>query len=246
VHRSDEEFWEFAELEPGARFCQAVDSLPVYLDTMSNSPSLKRLHASTEICTGDIAQQIVEAAERGETHMIVISSRGKGGATGAGNGSVADKLVRTLAVPVMVVPPGCAPEKIEAILVPLDGSSTAERALGPARQLAQATGATIHLLRVINLSSDWRIEAGDEADLLDHLTGRAEQYLARIAEPGELPVALRGHPSMTIREYARGNHCQLIAMATHGWSGPIRTELGSTADDVVRLSDRPVLLIRAR
>jgi nucleotide-binding universal stress UspA family protein len=244
VHRSPEEFWEFADLEPGTAVQQAVDSLPRYLDATAQSPLFKGLPVSTEVRVGDPAGEIVATAALGGTELVVIATRGKGGFTGAGDGSVADKLVRTLAVPIVVVPPGTIRQDVTGILVPLDGSAVAERALPLARRLAQSTGASLHLLRVVDLSGDWRIDAGQAEPLLDHLTRRSKEYLVRLAEEGERRATICGHPSKTIRDYARTNGCQLIVMATHGWSGPIRTELGSTADNVVRLSDRPVLLVR--
>jgi glycine betaine transporter len=38
----------------------------------------------------------------------------------------------------------------------------------------------------------------------------------------------------------------MIVMSTHGFAGPARAVLGSTADEVVRTAHRPVLLVRQR
>jgi nucleotide-binding universal stress UspA family protein len=245
VRPSDEAFWEFAELDPSGPVQQAADSLPAYLAAVAARPPLAGLPVTTEVRTGDIVEQVLIAAKRGETNYVVITTRGRGGFGLPGPGNVADKLVRTLPVPVVVVPPGAAPTALEGVLVSLDGSKAAEMALAPARRLAKAAGAKLHLLRVIDPAVDWRLSEADFDTFLDHLTERAGAYLSAVAEPGEVTIVLRGDPVDIILEYAHGNRCQVIAMATHGWSGPVRLELGSTTDAVVASSVRPVLVVRA-
>jgi nucleotide-binding universal stress UspA family protein len=56
----------------------------------------------------------------------------------------------------------------------------------------------------------------------------------------------RGKVVDTILEYAAETGCQLIVLATHGRSGRVRMDLGSTADAVLRAADRPVLVVPAR
>jgi Universal stress protein family len=69
-----------------------------------------------------------------------------------------------------------------AILVPLDGSELAERALGPARQLAVATGAPLLLVRVVPDRGVGEM-AGASADF-----ERARRYLAGLASYLRAPI----------------------------------------------------------
>lgn len=242
VYRSEPHFWEFADFEAGGSMGQAVESVPAYLDALTRRPPLTGLRVTTEVRDGDVAEQILAVCQRGDTELVAITTRGKGGFEGAGRGSVADKLVRTLPVPVLVVPPDAREASLENILVTLDGSKAAEAALQTARELSAGSGARLHLLRVIDLSNDWRVVGQDV--VIEQLALRGERYVRRVAREGEVPVVLHGRAAPTIQAYARGNRCQLIVMATHGWSGPIRLELGSIADQVMRTADRPVLLVR--
>ena len=57
-------------------------------------------------------------------------------------------------------------------------------------------------------------------------------------------VVRRGDPVNEILGAARDERADLIAMATHGRTGPARVLLGSVAESVLRHSDVPVFLLR--
>ncbi|MFO8101373.1 MAG: universal stress protein [Dehalococcoidia bacterium] len=138
----------------------------------------------------------------------------------------------------------------ERILVPLDGSQLAEVALPYARSLAEKPGSAIDVVYV---------EEFNLSDALEHLPKpqsnegapdrySAEKYLEGVAKkaPEAKSTVLFGHPAEAIVEYANTEDIGLIVMATHGRSGIRLWALGSVADKVVRASNRPVMLIRAR
>lgn len=245
VYRSDEEFWAYAELDPRASLRESYESLPAYLDALAIREPLAGLKVTAEVRTGDVGSEILVAASEGDTRIVAITTRGRGGFRPEGYGSVTDSLVRVSSVPLLVVPPrGIAPA-IEGVVVTLDGSRDAELALVPARQLAAALGARVHLLRVIEPNVDWRILDEEYEPFMEHLALRADAYLRAIALPGETAAVLRDSPAETILSYADANQCQLVALASHGRDGSIRRELGGTADAVLRAADRPVLLVPA-
>jgi nucleotide-binding universal stress UspA family protein len=79
----------------------------------------------------------------------------------------------------------------------------------------------------------------------------AENYLKsladRIQSEEKLTVSYDvqiGVAGPTIVEYCEKNAVELIAIATHGRSGPGRVILGSVADYVIRHSGKPILLVR--
>jgi len=124
------------------------------------------------------------------------------------------------------------------ILVPLDGSKLAEQVLPYARWLAAAYGASITLVRVTDPEARLPFTANQSAS--DYL-----KYTAASLAP--LPVESVekiGKPAEVIVETAKGDADCLIAMATHGLTGPRRWVLGSVASKVVQTADNPILLIR--
>jgi nucleotide-binding universal stress UspA family protein len=135
------------------------------------------------------------------------------------------------------------------ILIPLDGSEYAERAIEPARSLAEKYGARITLLTVM-----WQFPQsplqGPMPDQRSEERGR--QYLedVRATQMGaaSAPVDLvvkHGMPAESIAEVALDSHADLIVMSTHGTTGT-RYTLGSTAWKILQDAPCPVLLIAAR
>ncbi len=159
------------------------------------------------------------------------------------------------------------------MLVTLDGSTLSEAILPAAAQLAQATAAEVHLLRVVEEPGPRRSwieamavgEAGTgeavypdvspadaemDARMLEQAMASAEEYLAQAATrfpAGATPRAIAGHdPVATITQYAAENAIELIAMSTHGRSGVGRWVFGSNADKLLQSTAIPMLLVRPR
>jgi nucleotide-binding universal stress UspA family protein len=138
----------------------------------------------------------------------------------------------------------------ETILVPLDGSLFGEQALGPARMIAEHTGASVELVRV-HVPHPSRELAGPAVE--DELRREARLYLAHAALELEhvlhdaVPTTvLEGPVAESLCEHAARHASALMVMATHGRTGVSRAWLGSVADSVIRGSPIPVLLVRVR
>lgn len=246
----DEQIWLRAGVKDEADPRRIADAITAYLDRVAGTPSLAGLTVTTEARIGDVAEQITDAASAEDTRMVILTSHGRGGFKRLVQGSVADKLVRTLAQPILVVRPGQAHAALRRLLVTLDGSDTSEGALAPARELANGAGAEMHLLRVVNPLADvaWTgIGPGpDLSEITEQYTQAARVYLQEKALPGEVTDVYYGRPLDAILEYARVKQCDVIVMGTHGRGGITRLALGSTADAVMRAAERPVLLVPAR
>ena len=140
------------------------------------------------------------------------------------------------------------------ILVPLDGSSLAEKALPVAEEEAKAHGASIMLLRVVHPNFFDKPFSKAEKTLIEKYKEQANKYLAIVAERvrNEAAVNVRvevceGEPAKVILEIAEAQECDLIAMTTHGFSGLRHITLGSVASKVAKAAkarDIPLLLIR--
>jgi len=241
---SEAEFWEMMDVDPRKPIAAAQESLQGYLAAIQSGAVVRGVRVTTEVRDGDPAEQITLASAEGGTSLIAVTTRGRGDGNGPGFGSVTDRLVRRSVVPVMVVPPGTAAEAIHRIVVPLDGSREAERALEPARRLAKALGAQVALLRAIDPGPALRYPEFPAEAIEARLRERAVQYLDKVAGPNEDRAVVTGRPAAAIDTFAKEEPCELIVMATHGRGGAVRLELGSVSDAVIRQADRPVFLVR--
>jgi nucleotide-binding universal stress UspA family protein len=137
------------------------------------------------------------------------------------------------------------------ILVPLDGSPFAERALPYATVLCRATGAQLALVRAAFASVPTTNAAAARmaAARLKVVTQEAEEYLSllaqRIEAEGRAPLAqVRvGAPATVVLEEAARLGVDLITMTTHGRAGPGRVLFGSVANELVHRATVPILLI---
>ncbi len=139
------------------------------------------------------------------------------------------------------------------ILIPLDGSKTAEKVLPYARFLASRLNIPVELLGVIDLPAIAIHLSGEKTRYLDHFVAEEERsskaYLQEIARTfsgsGAVCSVAKGKPEDVIIEKGAANKDMLIAMATHGRSGVKRWLLGSVTEKVLRGGSNPLLLVRA-
>jgi nucleotide-binding universal stress UspA family protein len=143
---------------------------------------------------------------------------------------------------------------LQRIVVPLDGSQLAEGILPWVKTLVSCTGAEIHLLRVAvspyydYLVADPMMAVGLREGINDEARSYVERVSAELAAEGIhtvcAVVSVAESVADCIIEYARTSNADLVAMSTHGRTGPARWFLGSVADRVVRGAHCPVLMYR--
>jgi len=138
------------------------------------------------------------------------------------------------------------------ILVPLDGSTAAERALTYAIDLADRSQGEIVLTRVqaspgaVGFAVDLPIPQQAYAAEHRHCQAYLEDVRARLLSKGQT-VRLEtpeGDPSSAILEMAEKDGCDLIVISSHGRTGVGRFFLGSVAEKVTRHAHCPVLIAR--
>lgn len=145
------------------------------------------------------------------------------------------------------------------VLVALDGSALSEAVLPEVRRLVQGHATKVTLVRVVNVPATVVAASGADAgfagpELIEEAIEGEEdedkEYLQKVAErlkASGMEVAwevVEGAPAAAIVDTARRLGCDALAMATHGRTGLRRAVLGSVADQVVRDSHLPVLLVR--
>lgn len=213
---------------------------------------------TAEVLRGRPADVIVERARRSETDAIMISTHGRTGATRWRRGSVADKVVRTAHNAVLMVGPKAmergawleaeAVPPFKNILVPLDGSETAERALATAGEYARAFSSSLHLVNVVKLGGRFDIVPSYSKEIMDTIIESGEQYLSSVIARSELPdnvstFADVGTPTEVLEDYITDHDIDLVVMTSHGRGGLTRAALGSTTDRLVGVGP-PVMVIR--
>ncbi len=160
------------------------------------------------------------------------------------------------------------------ILYPTDGSEGSDAAVEHARALASSFDATVHVLSVIDtldgefglsgaffegepgMSGETRGRGsgmvGGRDDPEETRSARLERREALVANVADhlddvetVTAVESGTPHETILEYVDDNDIDLVVMGTHGRTGVERYLLGSVTEKVVRLSDVPVVTVRA-
>lgn len=212
---------------------------------------------------GSPATVLTQVAGEIGADLLVLTTHGHGGLSHRWLGGTVEGLVRQAARPLLLMRPGVhdrgdAPE-MRRILVPLDGSTTAEMVLTTAREFAGLFEADVQLLAIVELPVELPARVGEEPI---HLSGasdpeeeriQAGQYLEKIATglrarglSVETEVRMAIGVASAILQAAAEFDTDVIAMATHGRTRLRRLTVGSVSDKVIRAAGVPVLLVPSR
>ncbi len=218
---------------------------------------------------GDPATAIVDMAHDHHADLIVMMTHAREGMSRLIHGSVADRVLQGAPVPVLLLKHGEEPTRLFAprahprLLVPLDGSELAESVLPQAISLANQLGASVTLLRSLDLpdltmNARGRAAAGSDAiraivpterQAATHYLGQVQQRMQAAGIPTAIAMT-EGGAALDIAEQARtlkeAGQAVIIVMATHGRAGVGRWLYGSVAGAVLHLADAPLLVIRPR
>jgi nucleotide-binding universal stress UspA family protein len=135
-----------------------------------------------------------------------------------------------------------------SIIVPVDGSRLAERAVRYSEIIARSGNSKVTILQVVpsagpNATNEAVAQQADEIVLaqahVDELVGRLS---TSVKSEGVVTV---GGAAAEILEESRERQADLVVMSTHGRSGIGRWIYGSVADEVMRHAEIPVMLIPA-
>lgn len=217
--------WAAEREEALRRLAQAITDVPVKI----------------EVRVGNPAREITTMAEELEALVVAMTSHARVGLARLLVGSVTFSVVQRVACPVLVVrpkTPAPAPNvavTLTPVVVPLDGSPSAEEALGAATRLLGTDGLAVHLLHVQTaegVARDWE--------------GYLQNLAQRLSAQG-LSVTWSLRRGSVVEAIARATaelSAGLIAMTTHGASDLRERLLGSTAEHVLHNVHVPLLLAR--
>jgi nucleotide-binding universal stress UspA family protein len=138
------------------------------------------------------------------------------------------------------------------IMVPLDGSSTAECVLPYVNAIARATAPRVTLLQVLEVVGGMT-SAAKHIDAVEWEMARAESHAylmsvaARLQSDGARAQVelVQGRSAEQIALYARREAVDLIVLSTHGQDGPHPRSLGSTVQKVIASAATSMLIVPA-
>jgi nucleotide-binding universal stress UspA family protein len=225
-----------------------------YLERQVAALRARGIAAEWLAITGPPAEAITGAVAAHQLDLVVMTTHGRSGLQQWVLGSVADEVLHRSAVPVVLARAGqTAPAGWpRRVLVPLDGSELAAQALDCAQAVA---GPTSELLLYQALSPATPIVPDPSpgslwAEVMDVTRAEGLAYLENVAAPlrqaGLLvrTAAEFGVPAQQIAACARQQQVDLVVLSSHGRSGVGRWLLGSVADELVRTTPAPLLLLR--
>ncbi len=232
-----------------------------YLNQILGSfPDPSKVVCSAQI--GKPADVIVYKAAIQLGTLIAMATHGRSGAQRWLLGSVADKVLHMATNHLLLVRANKENKTTEefplkTVVVPLDGSPLAEKALPHIVELAKKINLDVVLVRVWSLPTSAYFGSEDydmpnferiTEEVTKEAKGYLEEKVRQLKREGLEKVSsvlLEGDNAQEIISFGRQTPGNLVAMSTHGRSGLGRLVLGSVTDRVVCHSDDPVLVIRA-
>lgn len=219
------------------------------------------IDVETKVVTGSPSRAILAEADAFAPDLMVLSTHGRSGPSRWRIGSVADKVIRGSTYNTLVVGPHATGREawledhllpgFRSILIPLDGSKAAERALEVTRTFRDAFSPKIHLVDAVSVPpiGDAFGETSYMPELLTTLEDGAGQYLnevaARMGDTSEIVLSVPVGPAAScLTEYVEREHIDLVVMTTHGRGGFARATLGSVTDRMLG-GAAPVLIVRS-
>ena len=196
--------------------------------------------AEPMLLKGDFSDEIVSAAEKRHTSMIMIG----GGEVLENNilrlGSNAKKIIKKSSKPVLVVK-GNKPFNIKSILCPVDFSQESKRALKNAITMAHRFKANLKILTVFEVSQlnyiKNKININQEIKHIhSHYQKEFDAFLKKFNLVGiEVTKEIKqGVPDQEILKTLKEDNCDLLVIGTTGRSGISKILMGSVTEKVIR------------
>jgi len=233
-----------------------------YLEAVARPLAGRGVVVMTKVIDGMVAHSLAEYARTARIELVIFTTHGRGVFSRFWIGSVADRLVRQLDVPMLILRPHAprgtpSASLLRRIVVPLDGSALAEAVLEPAVQFGELLGAEYILYRAVvalrpaPLPYPAVMLIPEPTEVTSILEQQASRYLDDVAGTlrarglhVETVVEVTTDPVAGIATWAERHGADLIALATHGHGGAARLLLGSVADKLLRTASVPLMVWR--
>ncbi len=203
--------------------------------------------------TGDAEDEIVRVAEEEHASLIVVGARAREGSERV-LGHIAERVVRYAHSTVLVARAGAPTSKV---VVATDFTEGSGPALAYAAMLVDKVGVEVTVVHAAQqpqstalttlfstLGSPWTPPAAAAVEQLEALGREMIDNLAKEHRFAHA-VQIEGTPAEVILAQAEAVNAEMIIVGSHGRTGLRRLVLGSTAEEIIRLTKRSVLVVRA-
>jgi nucleotide-binding universal stress UspA family protein len=230
--------------EMDAEAAQAATRAALQGTAVSIQPVVRRGHA---------AQEILSAAEGGAADLVVVGSRGLTGLARYFVGSVAERVARHAACPVLLARP--LVDDLRQAIVGIDGSEAAAGAADWLRQFPLPHGCTVRLVTAMRylwgLDPSRKLRWPAEIKALyeqqyQEARERLDGLVASFAGSGRQSSAevIEGEPADVLLRSAEEQKADLIVVGASGANAVQRFLLGSVAEKVLRYAPCSVLVVK--
>jgi nucleotide-binding universal stress UspA family protein len=230
------------------------NAIGVRLEQMQQQLIANGVHVAQVLCLcGKPSVQIVQAAERIRTNLILLGTKAIGTGHHFPLGTTTENVIRCSPRPVLAVPPN-PPITLDHIVCPVDFSEVSARALTEAIHLARAFRSKLHILTVVTPVSRYhRLDlhrSEPAASVEDAATNQCmrelDKFLTRF-DFQDITWEKRvrsGDAAHEIVQWARSTHTYLIVMGSAGRTGLPYLFMGSTAIKVARQLSCALLTVK--
>jgi nucleotide-binding universal stress UspA family protein len=247
---------------PNPAHVKEMEEAREHLEKLSEALREEGLHVQLMLKAGQPAEVIAETAREEDADLIFLGAHGRGFLERAVLGSTSERVLNRADRPVMIQ--HCRVNKEEDgyscenactslfgnILVASDFSKYGESVRPLLIDLAKTFCTPITLLHVQEGKYDMGYEVLDRAKK-EKVRGKMEKLQDLSYELGDFCESVRidivnGDPPSAILAYAEDIDASLIVMGAFGEQGPDNTKLGRVTHKVVRKSERPIMVLKAR
>ena len=222
------------------------------------------LDAEAVVESGPIAEGILRVAQQTRADLVALTPHQRGLLEGIWRPDIVGQLFAELSLPAILTPPTATPgsaaqrsihllsDPVASVIVPLDGSQLAERALPYALAFAEEYHRPLLLVRVVKPivlyltaeTSAFLVETDEENEheALRYLRDTRKRLAQQAAQPVQTTLRI-GQPADEIRQLFEAHPGSLLVMSTHGRTGMTRAVAGSVATAVMRHALGPMLII---
>jgi nucleotide-binding universal stress UspA family protein len=236
-----------------------------------SSEGKRQPKVQAEVISGDATKMIFDYVKLKSIGMIVITNYGTSGVRPWAMGNTADKIIRGVGIPTLLVRIKDSNFKMEQtvsiknILLPLDSSDGSKIAVPYATELAKKLSASVTLYSMTHTSYAQNINGagmgtamgaglGVNWDAIDASAKKfTDEYLQNIEDDIKKAGVTANHTgsigmdaAYEILEHEKKGPVDLVVMATRGRSSLARWALGSVAEKVVREGSKPILLVKEK
>ncbi len=242
-------------IDPGKNTLQAHEEAEEYFLNRVEELKEKGFKPQVEIPVGPPAEEVNRVAEREKVSLVLIGSRGKSKIKEMMLGSIAANIIRTSEVPVFIDKyrgqnddyETMCPEKFCKILYPTDFSKQSMKVYETIKELIKTKPEKFSEIVLCHV-----VDKGETQEEVENSKEKSREELEKLK--GELEAlgpkvqtfTAVGIPSENINKIAEEEKVTLVMIAARGAGGFKELFLGSTAENVARRSQRPVMLFPFR